>query len=214
MTIDLNWIVPVAQSVGPVVTGGSAVAAAIIVSRISARQAKTAQEKLVLDLFKDRSAVLAKVEEALMPIIGAGRPEGRESFRLLHEARAQSRFLFGPEVSNFIGQLIATVARLGWATSLMEAGKVQEGADLPQVSHDSLMEVSAAPEALANLMARYMTFGQVVVPDFTERPPQPWEGLSGPLPWWTVLNPLRWRRIISRQRKRRAEKQVAAKVAS
>ena len=135
------------------------------VAYVAWRQWRTAREKLVLDLFEKRLAVYEKVMEAAQKVRGPGRPADNEPFRLLHSARAEAEFLFGPEISEYIRQLIEHTANLGLAHTMMEAqrqGQSADGRDYPQLAHDTLLAIVQAETTMPRLLRPYLSMAQTL----------------------------------------------------
>lgn len=163
MTFELPaWAVWL-QALGPAITGVATVTIAGVVARITFMQSRTARERLVLDLFKDRLAILTQVDHAIRLVMGPGRPSDDVPLRLLHEARGQARFLFGPEVEQHIKSLIKDVSELALAADMMEArraGDDQGTQDWTRLRHDTMLRLSEASDTLAKLMDPYAKFTQ------------------------------------------------------
>lgn len=133
------------------------------VAWISYKQAKTAREKLVLDLFKDRLAVYAKITEAIRKIQGPGYPVDHEPFSLLHAAKNEATFLFGDEVVDYIKGVLEQAANAGLAHTMMEAqnaGKAPDGTDYPLMMRDASLTLLAVERELPALLAPYMRMAQ------------------------------------------------------
>lgn len=163
MDAELHGWAYLLMAAGPAITGLATVVIAGIVAWITFAQSKTAREKLVLDLFKDRVSVLTKVDNALRLVMGPGRPVDNEPFSLLHEARGEAHFLFGEEVEQHIKSLLDDVISLGLAADMLRArreGDDDGRQDWPQVRHDAMIRVSEGASKLAELMAPYTKFTQ------------------------------------------------------
>lgn len=151
------------------VTAWMTLATALFVAWIAYQQWRTARQKLAVDLFERRAAVYDKVVDAATKVIGPGRPVDDQPFRLLHTARSEAQFLFGPEVSDFIRSLIKAVANLGLAHTMMEAerqtGKAEgDENDYPKLNHDSILVVGSAEQELAELLTKYAGFTEGLPP--------------------------------------------------
>ena len=147
---------------------------AIAVAVVAWRQWETARQKLMLDLFKDRLEIYQKVLSAIRLIEGPGRPEDAEPFILLHEAKDEAQFLYGPEVADYIKQLIRAAAELNRACTEYDAGN-PKGEDLAQIMYDTSIYLSAAREHLPKQLQPYLRMNQrlpgtepVSIPKYTE----------------------------------------------
>ena len=146
--------------------GAVSVLTAIFVALIGFFQWRTAREKLVLDLFKDRLAVYSKVREAIRKIMGPGYAKDNEVFVLLHEARDEAQFLFGDDVELYLRELLRHAANTNLARDMMEAQRTgaaaPDGQDYPKLWHDSMMAIDAATRDFPKLLSRYMRMAQAM----------------------------------------------------
>jgi hypothetical protein len=172
----------------PVITGIVTAAVAIAVAIVAYGQWRTARVKLALDLFERRVAVYDKVVQAVAKVMGPGRPVDDTPLRLLHTAKSEAQFLFGPEVGDFIQRIIAAVANLGLAHTMMEAehnsGKAPgDQSKYPQLNFVSIMIVGEAEKNLAALLAGYVGFTEGLPPTISGDLAKWWkDGWTPPVP--------------------------------
>jgi hypothetical protein len=152
-------------ALGPTIAAGTTALIGVFLAIVAWRQWRTARERLVLDLFRDRLAVYSKVIEAMHRVIGPGRAVDNEPYLLLHAARDEAQFLFRREVPEYIEGLLIHVANLGLAHNMMEAqrnGNPPDGTDYPKLSYDSMMAVISVPNAFPALLSRYLNMSQTL----------------------------------------------------
>jgi hypothetical protein len=76
----------------------------LIASLVAYLQYKANRDKLRLDLFSKRLEAFEKLQDYLRDVLGEGRVTNK-GLSLLAEARAKSRFLFGPEIESYFDEL-------------------------------------------------------------------------------------------------------------
>ncbi len=79
------------------------------VALVGYSQWRTANQRVVLDLFDRRIKVYDKIEDVLGSIVRHGTAR-HEDFRAFVQAKAEARFLFGNDVSDYLEKLIKDVA--------------------------------------------------------------------------------------------------------
>ncbi|MDH2343236.1 hypothetical protein [Bradyrhizobium sp. SSUT77] len=84
---------------------------ASIAALIAYLQWVTAHQKVVVDLFDRRRKAFELVEAAIRPVFREGEVAD-DAFRMLFEAKAECRFLFGDDVNNYLDSLHADYAWL------------------------------------------------------------------------------------------------------
>src|ERR1700685_2416974 len=109
---------------GPIVTIVAATAATIVtiklglnqvnIAREQARFAKTnsrsAQQKLVLDLFDKRWSIVTELREAIAEVLTTGKVS-HDANRKFYLAADRAGFLFGPEVTAYLGKIRASLSK-------------------------------------------------------------------------------------------------------
>ncbi|MCV0424429.1 MAG: hypothetical protein K5905_03065 [Roseibium sp.] len=129
---------------------------AICVAWVAYQQWRTAQQRIVLDLFRDRLNVFDKVSRAVRLIERDWQQKGGEPLSLLLTARDEARFLFGSEVSTYILNLILAAEDLEHACKKLDEN--DESEDWEKLKDYSIRYF--VTEELARVFEPYMDMRQ------------------------------------------------------
>jgi hypothetical protein len=140
----------------------------LMAAYIAWRQWRTAQDRLILDLFERRFQVFQELNRAIL--------RGAEKAKLdvqdlvnFNTAAEKARFLFGPEVYNYLTESrerMINIIRIERSLLNMPDGPQRTDAENKVLA--AFSEISEFFERLATLVTPYMRVGQ---------PPQPWRSL-------------------------------------
>lgn len=149
--VQLPEVVIWVQALGPT-------AIAVAVALVAFRQWRTAQHKLVLDLFERRYSIYSRVMSGVADVIRDGDVRNNDSLRKVATVRDEAQFVFGKEVTDYLAALQGTLAELGLCRTQYDAG--DQSSDWPQRSYDATMKIAAVQKELPALLAPYMKMHQ------------------------------------------------------
>lgn len=101
------------------------VSVAVVGAAIAFLQWRTAHQRVVLDLFDKRYAILSKLREPIGEIVREGKVANDVEFRFL-KARDGAEFLFGKEVNEYLDRLYVAILDHHVAESTMEHPRSEE----------------------------------------------------------------------------------------
>jgi hypothetical protein len=127
---------------------------------IAWRQWKTANAKLVMDLFEKRFALYKNAHAAIAPITRSGRATD-EDLRKFDEFMGQALFLFGADVEAYLRGLRENIIQLCFHCSMI--GDLGEEPD-PERGKERLIHVQGKAEAFKLVMAFYDVFPKLCSP--------------------------------------------------
>ena len=137
-----------------------AIVAAFIASNIAWRQWKTAQSKVVLDLFEHRMAVYDDLRKA-MPGIIASSAAADEMIFVMHKAMGRVPVLFGPEVQKYLSELQKDIFTIADKQSSMETLAGVERDEAVKIKHETLRKVRTSfYDEFPKLIAPYIDMHQ------------------------------------------------------
>jgi len=124
-------------------------------------QWRTARQRVVLDLFDKRWAVLIDLRSTIAEVLREGRVNMGQSFEF---ARAMDRasFLFGPEVVQYLKSIHAALGRHYVAASSLtaEQGDSPKRDKMIDQEYDAMTEISQFFARMEDLVAPYMRMHQ------------------------------------------------------
>src|SRR3954462_11983710 len=97
--------------VEPAITGTLTILLAAFAAMIAYFQWRTAHQRIVLDLFDRRVQVLEDIEEIIRNI-NRTTDVSNDDMRLFWKARAKARFLFGPDINDYL--MVRLLDDLAW----------------------------------------------------------------------------------------------------
>lgn len=98
---------------------------ALMVGFIAYRQWRTAQDKIVLDLFEKRLAVYTNVRKAVGIVNTHGHPD-EHADRMLLEAIDASQFLFGPDIREYLDEMWKDFSKLRLTRQQLEGRETKD----------------------------------------------------------------------------------------
>jgi hypothetical protein len=150
---SLPYAIEALRAVGPTIV---AIIAAGIAGLFGYRQWRTAHDKVVLDLFDRRSSVFVDVYDGIGAVLAYTEDgEIRSAFRKFHEAREKARFLFGPEVLQWIEEAVQVAIKY-------RALHLSATRNIPDATRVNLAEEAASLSA--DLERRLKSFHTVMHP--------------------------------------------------
>lgn len=111
------WYLAVHLIVLVIVGAGAAVVAFM--------QWRTSHQKVNLDLFDRRLAIVSKARDAMGAVIGRGRA-GDESVRAFHLAIIDSEFLFGAEVQELLRTTVGKLTTLNYIGTVLDTEQLSQ----------------------------------------------------------------------------------------
>jgi hypothetical protein len=143
----------------------------LVAGYIAWRQWRTAQDRLVLDLFERRFQVFQELTHATRDALGKSRVSVQDLANF-DAATEKARFLFGPEIHSYLGEIrsrVIQVIALGRALPEMPDGPRSTSAEVKVV--EALNQLNAFYGKLADLVTPYLRVGP--------QPPHPWRYFLG-----------------------------------
>jgi hypothetical protein len=153
---------PAATVIASLTAASVAIAFGLFQARIAKRQAKIANDKLALDLFQRRIDAIAKVREAIGAIVRSGASSSKVEIDLLEGIDA-ARFLFGPDVREYLDKLYGHLLELDLCNKMLN-GQIlspQERANAAQSRADHFKAISSFYEKINDLFGPYLLAGHI-----------------------------------------------------
>jgi hypothetical protein len=140
----------------------AAVVVSAVVLVVQYMQWRTANQKVVVDLYERRLKVYEQLSKAIGPVLREGEVNG-EALRDFMVGEADAKFLFGEEVIAYLENLRRSFA---WMSSF--SNKVIDQAsnrgDLIDIKYKHLREITAFYEVAPDIFAPYMKLTQKNTP--------------------------------------------------
>ena len=141
------------QALGPTFV---AIVAAVIASVIAWRQWKTAQAKVLLDLFERRMALSIEVRDAVNEVLHSRKDRSRDDLAITMDymrSLRKSQFLFGPEIQNYLTDLqVVLFQYCGYRLYIAEGGTPSDE------------DIRSANESADKLRDSFRDFPKVIAP--------------------------------------------------
>lgn len=128
---------------------------AVAVAFIAYQQWRTANAKVVLDLFEKRLAVYGRVRSAVSTVNGRGKSD-READANLLEAIDAAEFLFGPDVTKYLADMWERFCRLQLTHSQLQSDDEEVRGGAAQQQMTLLQDITNFYYEGADVFAPYM----------------------------------------------------------
>ena len=106
-----------------------------------------------MDLFDKRWDLFEKAERAVADVLRDADVRSNQSIGRIALMRNRAKFLFGPEVEKYLGELQRDLSRLGLASDML--GK-DTSKDWPTVKEDIITRVGTFDDDFMKLLGPYM----------------------------------------------------------
>lgn len=140
----------------------AAIIVSVVVAGLQYLQWRTANQKVVVDLYDRRLTVYVQLEKAIGPVVREGEASG-EAFREFMIGEADARFLFGDDVREYLKTLRKSFA---WLLSFTNEviDRSPDRAQLIDTKFKYLGEIAAFYDKAPDLFAPYMKLAQKNTP--------------------------------------------------
>ena len=140
----------------------AAIFVSVAVLGVQYAQWRTANQKVVIDLYDRRLKVYAQLEKAIGPVLREGKVNG-EAFKEFMIGQADARFLFGDDIHEYLGVLRGSFA---WLLSFTDDVIDQEPnrKQMIDLKYQHLREIIAFFDKAPDLFAPYMKLAQKNTP--------------------------------------------------
>lgn len=147
----MPWLIPTATIV-----------VSIVVAAVQYAQWRTANQKVVIDLYDRRFRAYTQIEDAVRAVLREG-AVNNEAFHKFSAGQAEARFLFGEDVRSYLQQMRE---HLAWLISFRD-DVIDRSANRQQLideKYDRLQKVLKFFENAPDLIAPYMHLSQKNTP--------------------------------------------------
>ena len=134
---------------------------------IAVLQWVTAHQKVVLDLFERRMTIFEELRKALAPVVTHGKVTDDDAANFWR-ARDRARFLFGPEVTNYLDQLDAALRKHFVAQGIIENDAIEgdRRKKTLDIQHEAFTQLAAFDEKFPGLIAPFVRMHQKAPPSW------------------------------------------------
>jgi hypothetical protein len=136
----------------------AAIIVPLVVAVVQYAQWRTANQKVVVDLFDRRRKVFDRLSEGITPVMREGEVSG-PAFTLFMIGQADARFLFGDDVQDYLEKLRHCFV---WLTSMTNEviDTSPKRAEMIDTKHKHIAEIISFYEKAPTLFAPYMRLTQ------------------------------------------------------
>jgi hypothetical protein len=140
----------------------AAIVVSLVVAVVQYAQWRTANQKVIIDLYDRRLRVYAQLEKAIAPVVREGEVTS-EAFKEFAIGEADARFLFGDDVLEYLKTLRK---RFAWLVSFTDdvIDRKPNRKQLIDLKYEYLGEITAFYDKAPDLFAPYMKLTQKNIP--------------------------------------------------